>query len=72
MFTCSMMRFLSHLLLGLSSCGVSVVMWSSLVCMLGCRGTICGCSDSDAFTVVCVACVYAQCEGYGNAGVGDR
>ena len=34
MLTCSMMRFLSLLLLGLcSSCGVSVVMWSTLVCV---------------------------------------
>ena len=29
MLTCSMMRFLSLLLLGLCPCGVSVVMWSS-------------------------------------------
>ena len=27
MLTCSMMRFLSFLLLGLCPCGVSVVMW---------------------------------------------
>ena len=27
----------------LCSCGVSVVMWSSLVCLLGCRDTLCGC-----------------------------
>ena len=31
--TCSMMRFLSLLLLGLCHCVVSVVMWSSLVCL---------------------------------------
>ena len=42
MLTCSMMRFLSCLLLGL--CGVS-----STLC--------CGCGDCDACTVVCVACV---------------
>ena len=30
MFTCSMMRFLSLLLLGLCLCVVSVVMWSSV------------------------------------------
>ena len=33
MLTCSMMRFLSLLLLCLCPCGVSVVMWSSLVCL---------------------------------------
>ena len=63
MSTCSMMRFLSLLLLCL--CGVSVVMWSYLVCLLGCRGTMCGCAgccDYDACTVVCVACVYAVME----------
>ena len=32
MLTCSMMRFLTLLLLGLCPCVVSVVMWSSLVC----------------------------------------
>ena len=55
--TCSMMRFLSLLLLGLCPCVVSVVMWSSFVCLWGCRGTLCGCGgccDCDAFTVVCV------------------
>ena len=33
MLTCSMMRFISPLLLGLCPCVLSVVMWSSLVCM---------------------------------------
>ena len=33
MLTCSMMRFLSILLMGLCPCVVSVVMWSSLVCV---------------------------------------
>ena len=33
MFTCSMMRFLSLLLLGMFLCVVTVVMWSSLVCL---------------------------------------
>ena len=33
MLTCSMMRFLSLLLLGMCPCVVSVVMWSSLVCL---------------------------------------
>ena len=33
MLTCSMMRFLSLLLLCLCPCVVSVVMWSSLVCL---------------------------------------
>ena len=33
MLTCSMMRFLSLLLRGLCPCVVSVVMWSSLVCL---------------------------------------
>ena len=62
MLTCSMMRFLSLLLLGLCPCVVSVVMWSSLVCLCGCCCTLCGCGgccDCDACTVVCVACVYA-------------
>ena len=42
-------------------CGY-VVMWSSLVCLWGCCGTLCGCGgccDCDACTVVCVACVSA-------------
>ena len=63
MLTCSMMRFLLLLLLGLCPCGVSVVMLSSLVCLLGCRGTLWGyggCCDCDACTVVCVAYLYAQ------------
>ena len=33
MLTCSMIRFLSLLVQGLCACMVSVVMWSSLVCM---------------------------------------
>ena len=41
--TCSMMRFLLLLLLGLCPCVVFVVMWSSLVCLWGCRATLCGC-----------------------------
>ena len=31
MLTCSMMKFIPLLLLGLCACDVSVVMWSSLV-----------------------------------------
>ena len=49
-------------------------MWSSLVCLCGGRGTLCGCGgccDCDACIVVCV---YAErvyrCEGDGKAGVG--
>ena len=33
MLTCSMMRFLSLLLLGMCACVVFVVLWSSLVCL---------------------------------------
>ena len=33
MLTCSMIRFLSHLLLGLCVCVVLVVLWLSLVCL---------------------------------------
>ena len=33
MLTCSMMRFLSLLLLGLCHCVVYVVIWASLVCL---------------------------------------
>ena len=58
-----MMRFLSLLLLGLCPCVVSGVMWLSLVCLWGCRGTLCGCGgccDCDTCTVVCVACVSAE------------
>ena len=33
MLTCSMMRFLALLLLGMCSCVVSVIMWWSLVCL---------------------------------------
>ena len=43
-------------------CVMSVVVWSSLVCLLGCLGTLCrcgGCGDCDACTIVCVAYVYA-------------
>ena len=38
-------------------------LWSFLVCLRGCRGTLCGCGgccDCDACTVVCVACVFAE------------
>ena len=48
---------------GLCPCGMSVVMGSCLLCLLGCRGTLCGCGgccDCDACTVVCVARVYAE------------
>ena len=77
MLTCSMMRFLSLVLLGMCDCGVSIAMWSSLLCMWGYRGTLCGCSGCcvcDAYTNVCGACVYAErviwCEVDGNAVVG--
>ena len=57
---------------------VSVVIWSSLLCLWGCRGTLCGyggCCDCDACTVVCVAWVSAErvwwCEVDGNASVED-
>ena len=56
MLTCSMMKFLSLLLLGLCVCDMSIIMWSSLVYC----STICGCggcSDGDACTVVCLACM---------------
>ena len=33
MLTCSIMRFISLLLLGLCMCVVCVVMWSSLICL---------------------------------------
>ena len=55
MLTCSKIRFLSFLLLGLRPCVVSLVMWSSFVYMWGCRGTLCGCGgccDCDACTVM--------------------
>ena len=81
MLTCSMMRFISLLLLGMCPCGVSVVRWSSLVCLLGCRGTLCGVMcipriQVVAVTVMCVmlfvlhVCMLRECEGDGNAGVG--
>ena len=57
------MRFISLLLMGLCPYGVYVIMLSSLVCLSGCRITICGCGgccDGDECTVVCVACVYAE------------
>ena len=37
-------------------CGHVVVFGLSV----SCRGTLCGCGDCDACTVVCVACVYAE------------
>ena len=51
-----------------------------MVCLGGCRGTLCygcgSCDDCDACTVVCVACVFVarliRCEGDGDAGVGSR
>ena len=48
MLTCSMMRFLSLLLLGLCACVVFVVLWS-LCCECDC------CGDYDSCTVVRVA-----------------
>ena len=78
MVTCSIMRFISRLLLGMCPCVVSVVIWSSLVCLWSCRGTLCGWGgycDCDACTVVYVACVFAEivwwCEVDSNDGVGD-
>ena len=63
-----MMRFVSLLLM--CACVVSIVMWSSLVCLSGCLGTLYGCWDCDAYIVVCVACVYAErVRGWRNAGV---
>ena len=54
MLTCSMIIFHSLLLLDRCPCGVSIVMWSSLVCLLGCRVYLCGCGGCcDACTVVC-------------------
>ena len=60
MLTCSMIRFLSLLLLGLCACVVFCSPWSVgevvvvpyVVCAVGC-------GDCDACTVVCVACVCA-------------
>ena len=52
--------------MGLCPGVVSIVMWSSLVFLGGCRGTLCGCSgcggccDCDVCTVVCIAYVYAE------------
>ena len=63
MLTCSIMRFISLLFLYLCPCVVSVVIWSSLFCLWGCRVTLCdwgGCCDCDACTVVCVAGVYDE------------
>ena len=54
------MRFISLLPPDLCHCVVSVVLWSSLVCLRGCRGTLCLGCDCDACTVVGVACVYAE------------
>ena len=74
MLTCSMLRFISPLLFGMCACVVSVVVWASLVCLCNCLGTLCLCANCDAYTVVCVACVYAErvrgCECDGNAGLG--
>ena len=63
MLTCSMIKFHSFLLLSLCACVVYVVVWKSLVCLLGCLGTLyrCGgCGNCDACTVVCVTCMYAE------------
>ena len=60
-------RFLSLLLLGLCPSVVSVVMWSSLVCLLACRGT-----HVDAVVAVTVmrvllfvlhVCILRKCDG---------
>ena len=50
-----------------------------MVCLRGCRGTICCgcgcCGDCDACIIVFVACVFAArllgCDGDGNTGVGS-
>ena len=62
-----MMRFLSLSLLCLCPCVVYVVMWLYLVCLWGCRGTLCGCVV--AMTVMRVllfvlhVCILRECEG---------
>ena len=68
MLTCSMMRFISLLLLGLFACVVFLGLYVRLSCCeCGC------CGDCDACIVICVACVYAARllghDGDGNAGV---
>ena len=75
MLTCSMMKFLSLLLLGLCPCVVSVVMWSLWSV---CESVVV--HYVDAVVVVTVmrvllfvlrVCMLRQCEGDGNIGVGD-
>ena len=56
MLTCSMMRFLSHLLLGLCPSSVSVVVAVTVMRVL---------------LVVLHVCMLKECEGDGNASVGD-
>ena len=55
-----MMRFLSLLLLGICPCVVSVVMWSSLVCLGCCRGTRCGCGGC-CYCNACTVCCTCVC-----------
>ena len=67
MLTCSMMRFLSLLLLGLCPCVVAVGMWSSLVCLCVSRGTYV--DEVVAVTVMRVllyvlhVCLLRECDG---------
>ena len=70
MLTSSMMTFLTLLLLWMCACVVSVVIRSSLVCLWGCLGTLCGCGGCCNWHV-CMLRVWG-CEGDGNAGVGDE
>ena len=68
-----MMRFISLLLLGMCPCVVSVVMWSSV-----CEVVVLYVDAVVAVTVMRVllfvlhVCMLRECEGDGNAGVGDR
>ena len=60
MLTCSMMIFLSLLLLGLCPFVVSVVIYGLSVRLLWYPMWMRCCCDCNACTVVCVACVYAE------------
>ena len=68
MLTCSMMICLSLLLMDLCPSVVSVVVWSSFVCLLGCRGTLYvdamfAVTMMRALLLVLIVCLLRVCDG---------
>ena len=68
MLTCSVIRFLSLLLLSLCAGVVSVVTWSYLDGLRGCLGTLCGCSGEVWLRLMGMVMVYVECVRWLGAG----